>query len=84
MEITDAVRRLFTGSSPRIRLVFAAQTTNVLLKSFVNKDPYRARRKTGFTNEAGVFVRNRRRSQSADNVIVVLLGADSTEDRFQK
>ncbi len=87
VEITDAVRRPFYRFEPKNKAgVRTAQTTNVLLKSFVNKDPYQVLGgKTGFTNEAGyclsVIVDG---PNPADNVIVVLLGADSTEDRFQE
>lgn len=87
VQISDAVRRPFyrfeAKNKPGVR---TAQTTNVLLKSFVNEAPYQILGgKTGFINEAGyclsVIVDG---PNPADNIIVILLGADSTEDRFQE
>jgi D-alanyl-D-alanine endopeptidase (penicillin-binding protein 7) len=87
VQISDAVRRPFyrfeAKNKPGVR---TAQTTNVLLKSFVNEDPYEILGgKTGFINEAGyclsLVVDG---PNEADNVIVILLGADTTEDRFQE
>lgn len=87
VEITDAVRRpSYSFEAKNKKGVRRVVSTNILLKSFVNEQPYQVLGgKTGFTNEAGyclsVLVDG---PSESDNVIVVLLGADSTEDRFQE
>lgn len=84
-EISDAVRRpVYTFEPLNKAVVRRAYTTNELLGSFVNKEPYTIRGgKTGFTNEAGyclsVVVDG---PTDADDVIVVLLGAPTNNDRF--
>ncbi len=83
--ITDAVRRPIYRFEPLNKKgIRTAATTNELLKSFVNKAPYQVMGgKTGFTNEAGyclsVVVDG---PNPADDVIVVVLGAPSNNDRF--
>lgn len=87
VEITDAVRRpIYTFEPLNKKGVRTARTTNELLKSFVNSEPYTViGGKTGFTYEAGyclaVVIDG---PNPADNVIVVLMGAPSNNDRFQE
>ena len=62
------------------------KNTNAILSSFINKDPYQVvGGKTGFTFEAGyclgVYVDG---PGDNDDIIVVVLGSDSAEDRFQE
>ncbi len=87
VEITDAVRRpVYTFEPFNKKGVRTARSTNELLTSFVNRDPYAVvGGKTGFTYEAGyclaVVIDG---PNPADNVIVVLMGAPSNDDRFQE
>lgn len=87
VEITDAVRRpIYTFEPFNKKGVRTARSTNELLTSFVNRDPYAVvGGKTGFTYEAGyclaVVIDG---PNPADNVIVVLMGAPSNDDRFQE
>lgn len=85
-QIADALRRPIYQFEPLNKPgVRKSITTNTLLNSFVNQDPYKiVGGKTGFTYEAGYCMTIRVDGPAEnDDVIVVLLGADSPEARVQ-
>lgn len=87
VKISDAVRRPVYSFSPLNKEVIrTAKTTNQLLNSFVNREPYTIMGgKTGYTNEAGYCLAVMVDGPGAtDDVIVVLLGAPSNDNRFQE
>lgn len=86
-EIVDAVRRPIYSFAPLNKdTVRTIKSTNRLLNSYINEDPYQiVGGKTGFTFEAGyslaVVVDGPGHN---DDLIIVVLGADSTDGRFQE
>ena len=86
-EIADALRRTSYTFSPLNKDSFRTVTnTNKLVKSYLNEEPSRVLGgKTGFTFEAGyclgVVVDGENLN---DQLIVVVLGADSSDARFQE
>lgn len=85
--ISDAVRRPVYSFKPvnkdALRTIYS---TNILLNTYVNEDPYSVvGGKTGFTFEAGYCMAVEVDGpKENDEIIVVVLGADSPEDRFQE
>lgn len=86
-EISDAVRRpSYTFSPLNKELYRTASNTNILVNSYLNEQPYEIHGgKTGFTYEAGyclaVIVEG---PENKDDLVVVVLGADTITDRFQE
>ncbi len=86
-EITDGLRRPSYTFSPINKEAFrTAVNTNKLVNSYLNEEPYTILGgKTGFTYEAGyclaVIVEGPNPEQ---DLIVVVLGADTIEARFQE
>lgn len=85
-EITDTLRRPVYQFQPLNKAdVRKAISTDTLLSSFINKAPYQVvGGKTGFTYEAGYCMTIRVDGPNDnDDIIVVLLGADTPDDRVQ-
>lgn len=80
-EITQLSSVTITGSSGRIYLV---ESTDELLETFVNQPPYRiVGGKTGYLPEAGYTLGSIFSKEGAGDVIVVVLGSETKEGRFQ-
>ncbi|MDD5043568.1 MAG: serine hydrolase [Patescibacteria group bacterium] len=63
---------------------FYIYNTNYLLTSFLNEGDYRvAAGKTGYTNAAGYCLATEIEKNGAGNIITVVLGSDSLDNRFQ-
>lgn len=85
--VSDAVRRPVYSFKPLNKdTTRTVKATNILLNSFVNEDPYRILGgKTGFTFEAGYCLGlGVDGPGDTDDLIVVVLGADSPTARFQE
>lgn len=79
--ITEMPEAEITGASGR---VYKVASTNELLGSFMNKPPYRiVGGKTGFLPEAGYCFGSIFSQNEKDEIIVVVLGSDSKQGRFQ-
>jgi len=84
-DITDALKIsehiFYTVDKRRIHKI---KNTNKLLDSFLNKGDYNLQgAKTGYTDEAGYCLALGASDNSDNNVITVILGSDSSENRFQ-
>jgi len=82
--IRDATQRsayTFQGSSGR---TYHIESTDELLTSFVNKDPYQIiAAKTGFLPEAGYCLGTMFNNKEGNEIFVVVLGSESDLGRFQ-
>lgn len=82
--IRDATQRsvyAFPGASGRM---YQIESTDELLTSFVNKDPYQiVAAKTGFLPEAGYCLGTLFNNKEGSEIFVVVLGSDSDLGRFQ-
>jgi len=64
--------------------MYQVKTTNLLLKSFLNKDPYHVvAGKTGSLPEAGFCLAQATRDEAGHEVIAVVLGSENHFVRFQ-
>lgn len=80
-EITQHATVSMTGSSGT---VYTIESTDELLSSFVNQTPYRILGgKTGFLPEAGYCLGSIFSHEGEGDVIVVVLGSETKEGRFQ-
>lgn len=80
-DATEKATFSITGESGRI---YNIESTNKLLTSFVNKDPYKLIvAKTGFLPEAGYCFGTIFSYQDQGEIIIVVLGAESDLSRFQ-
>lgn len=78
---TEMAETNITGASGR---VYKITSTNELLKSFMNQPPYHiVGGKTGFLPEAGYCFGSIFSENGKDEIIVVVLGSDSLQGRFQ-
>ncbi len=79
--ITELAEADITGASGR---TYKVESTNELLKSFLNQPPYRIiGGKTGFLPEAGYCFGSVFSDAGEHQIIVVVLGSDSKQGRFQ-
>ncbi len=63
---------------------YEVKTTNLLLSSFLNKDPYRiVAAKTGSLPEAGFCLAQVTRHTGGDSIVAVVLGSENHFSRFQ-
>jgi D-alanyl-D-alanine endopeptidase (penicillin-binding protein 7) len=80
-EMTQQSQVTITGSTGR---VYTIESTDELLASFVNRAPYQILGgKTGFLPEAGYCLGSIFSREGEGDVIVVVLGSDTKEGRFQ-
>ncbi|MBI4437915.1 D-alanyl-D-alanine carboxypeptidase [Candidatus Uhrbacteria bacterium] len=80
-DITQRSSVTMTGSSGR---TYTIESTDELLTSFVNQAPYKiVGGKTGFLPEAGYTLGSIFSREGEGDVIVVVLGSESKEGRFQ-
>lgn len=80
-QITQLSRVTITGSSGQTYLV---ESTDELLGTFVNQPPYHIiGGKTGYLPEAGYTLGSIFSKEGAGDVIVVVLGSETKEGRFQ-
>jgi len=64
--------------------IFLLESTDDLLGSFMNKDPYKIiSAKTGFLPEAGYCLATLFSRNGKDEILVIVLGSDSDAGRFQ-
>lgn len=78
---TELPTAVFTGSSGR---TYYIQSTNELLGSFINQDPYKiVGGKTGFLPEAGYCFGALISENDVHEIIVVVLGSYTKQGRFQ-
>ncbi len=63
---------------------FNLKNTNELLTTFINSDPYQIElAKTGFLPEAGYCLGSVFSNKNKDRILIVVLGSDSKDGRFQ-
>lgn len=80
-EITQLSSTTVTGASG---VVYALNSTDELLTTFVNQDPYKILlAKTGFLPEAGYCLGTVFSKNGKDEIMVVVLGSESKQGRFQ-
>ncbi|MFC1613404.1 D-alanyl-D-alanine carboxypeptidase family protein [Patescibacteria group bacterium] len=84
-DITNALKVsehiFYTVDRHRIHKI---KNTNILLDSFLNLDDYSiVGAKTGYTDEAGYCLAVAVSDNSGNNIVTVILGSDTSENRFQ-
>ncbi len=78
---TEQASATVTGASGR---TYQLENTNELLDGFINQPPYKiVGGKTGFLPEAGYCLGVRMEKDNGKDLYVVVLGADSKEDRLK-